>query len=223
MAKSILFFSAFVANVLMLVACSGNGSTENTEESKEVTIGRQVWMSKNLNVEKFRNGDPIPNAITFEEWEKAGKNGQPAWCYLNNDAANGEKFGKLYNWYAVNDLRGLAPVGWHIPSKEEWNVLVNYLGGEQIAGYKIKSTTGWNDNDNGNNASGFTGLPAGQRLDPGPFSITGVSSTWWSSTEFEFGEDREDFAYGFGTMAKKELWESGHTKPMGYSVRCIKD
>jgi len=71
-----------------------------------VTIGNQVWMTKNLNVDKFRNGDPIPHARTDEEWKKAGENEEPAWCYYESDTRNGEKFGKLYNWYAVNDKRG---------------------------------------------------------------------------------------------------------------------
>ena len=88
--------------------------------AQTITIGTQVWMTKNLDVATFRNGDPIPQAKTDEEWEKAGENQQPAWCYYDNDPANGAKYGKLYNWYAVNDSRGLAPVGYHIPSDAEW-------------------------------------------------------------------------------------------------------
>lgn len=90
-----------------------------------VTIGNQVWMTKNLNVDKFRNGDPIPEAKTDEEWIKAGENKQPAWCYYENDPANGEKYGKVFNWYAVNDPRGLAPEGWHDPTEEELQDLFN--------------------------------------------------------------------------------------------------
>lgn len=77
--------------------------------AQTVTIGTQVWRTKNLDVATFRNGDSIPQAKTNEEWEKAAENQQPAWCYYNNDPANGAKYGKLYNWYAVNDSRGLAP------------------------------------------------------------------------------------------------------------------
>ena len=106
---------------------------------KTVQIGTQVWMTKNLDVSTFRNGDPIPEAKTDEEWEKAGENKQPAWCYYNNDPGNGEKYGKLYNWYAVNDSRGLAPVGYHIPSDAEWTILTDFLGGEDAAGNKMKS------------------------------------------------------------------------------------
>lgn len=107
----------------------------------EVTIGKQVWMSENLNVDKFRNGDPIPQAKSEEEWKNAGERKQPAWCYYENDPANGAKYGKLYNWYAVNDKRGLAPVGYHIPSKAEWRKLLDYLGPE--AYNKMSSSSGW--------------------------------------------------------------------------------
>ena len=112
--------------------------------AQTVTIGSQVWMTKNLDVATFRNGDPIPEAKSNEEWEKAGENKQPAWCYYNNDPANGAKYGKLYNWYAVNDSRGLAPVGYHIPSDAEWTKLTDFLGGESVARTKMKSKSGWN-------------------------------------------------------------------------------
>ena len=112
--------------------------------AQTVTIGSQVWMTKNLDVSTFRNGDPIPQAKTKEEWEKARENQQPAWCYYDNDPANGAKYGKLYNWYAVNDSRGLAPVGYHIPSDAEWTKLTDFLGGESVAGTKMKSKSGWN-------------------------------------------------------------------------------
>ena len=135
--------------------------------AQTITIGTQVWMTKNLDVATFRNGDPIPQAKTDEEWEKAGENQQPAWCYYDNDPANGAKYGKLYNWYAVNDSRGLAPVGYHIPSDAEWTILTDFLGGEKVAGTKMKSTDFWADYEgnsgNGTNESGFSGLPGGYR------------------------------------------------------------
>jgi uncharacterized protein (TIGR02145 family) len=90
---------------------------------KSVQIGTQTWMAENLNVDRFRNGDPIPEAKTAEEWLKAGENKQPAWCYYDNNPVNATKYGKLYNWYAVNDPRGLAPAGWHVPSKVEFEHL----------------------------------------------------------------------------------------------------
>lgn len=118
-----------------------------TLHAQTVTIGSQVWMTKNLDVSTFRNGDPIPQAKTEEEWKKAGGNRQPAWCYYDNDPANGAKYGKLYNWYAVIDPRGLAPAGYHIPSDAEWTKLKDYLGSD--AGTKMKSKSGWSSYSTG--------------------------------------------------------------------------
>jgi uncharacterized protein (TIGR02145 family) len=106
-------------------------------------------MTENLNVATFRNGDPIPEAKTKEEWEKAGQEGKPAWCYYENDPKNGAKYGKLYNWYAVIDPRGLAPTGWHVPTDAEWGILSDFVGEESTlgntAGKKMKSTAGWDN------------------------------------------------------------------------------
>lgn len=131
MSKVIL--SVFVA-VIYTVALSSCGG----EAHDSVTIGRQKWMTKNLNVDKFRNGDPIPEARTYREWVEAAEDEMPAWCYYDNDTANGEKYGKLYNWYAVSDPRGIAPEGWHVPSKAEWKMLTDYLCGDLQAELKMR-------------------------------------------------------------------------------------
>jgi uncharacterized protein (TIGR02145 family) len=118
-------------------------------EYKAVSIGKQIWMVDNLNVETFRNGDFIPQAKTKEEWAKARDNKQPAWCYYNNDSKNGIKYGKLYNGYAVIDPRGLAPKGWRIPSQNEFIYLHTEVVGQNFevskGGKKIKSTSGWSN------------------------------------------------------------------------------
>jgi len=121
----------------MLLACV------QTKDIPSVTIGAQVWMAENLNVERFRSGDPIPEARTDEEWKQANANKQPAWCFYDNDPSNGTLYGKLYNWYAVNDPRGLAPEGWHVPTDVEWTIHTDGLGGEEMAGKKMKSSSGW--------------------------------------------------------------------------------
>ena len=119
---------------------------DNTGSIKTVTIGTQVWMKENLNVSVFKNGVAIPEVKDNAAWEKAGENKQPAWCYYGNDPKNGAKYGKLYNWYAAIDNNGLCPQGWHVPSDDEWTVLIDYLGGESVAGGKMKEvgTTSWN-------------------------------------------------------------------------------
>ena len=105
-------------------------------DAQTVTIGTQVWMTENLDVAEFRNGDPIPEAKSNDEWFRAGREGKPAWCYYNNNSENGFKYGKLYNWYAVNDTRGLAPDGWRIPTDKDWVILAKYLRGYSWAGMK---------------------------------------------------------------------------------------
>ena len=185
----------------------------------EVTIGKQVWMTQNLNVDKFRNGDLIPEAKTEGEWKAYGQAGEAAWCYYNNYSQNGEKFGKLYNWYAVNDARGLAPKGWHIPSDTELTALADYLGGKEKAGAKMKSKEGWNDNGNGTNSSGFSGLPGGARDASGRFYRIGELGYWWSCSEGTTVEvwSRTLF-YSIG-----DLGRGNQDKRIGLSVRCLRD
>jgi uncharacterized protein (TIGR02145 family) len=186
---------------------------------KEVKIGTQVWMVENLNVEKFRNGDSIPEAKTDEEWEKSGDEKKPVWCYYDNDPKNGDKYGKLYNWYAVNDPRGLAPKGWHVPSDEEWTLLADYLGGKEQAGDKIKSKTGWNKDGNGTNSSGFSGLPSGFRNSIGMFDYIGEHGYWWSSTEANTANAwNRSPRYNTGFFSKNFNYKSN-----GFSVRCLRD
>jgi uncharacterized protein (TIGR02145 family) len=193
--------------------------TVGEEANPEVTIGQQVWMTKNLDVSTFRNGDPIPQAKTDEEWEAAGENQQPAWCYYNNDPQNEEIYGKLYNWYAVNDKRGLAPEGYHVPTDAEWTQLSDYLGGEDVAGKKMKSTSGWFENGNGTNESGFNGLPGGVRYNNGTFRYQGDDGYWWSASEFN-----ADVAYNrLLDRSSDDLGRNDGNKGGGFSVRCLRD
>jgi len=187
--------------------------------AQNVTIGKQVWMTKNLNVSTFRNGDPIPQAKTNEEWKKAGDNKQPAWCYYENDPANGAKYGKLYNWYAVSDSRGLAPVGYHIPSDAEWTILTDYLGGAEKAGAKMKSKQGWAKDGNGTNSSGFNGLPGGYRNFNGTFYDVGKYGYWWSFTE-NFPTDAWTCLLHYNVGLVLRLY---YNKAKGFSVRCLRD
>ena len=167
-----------------------------------IQIGAQIWMTQNLNVAHFRNGDPIEEAKTAEDWKAAGENKKPAWCYYNNDPTNGEKYGKLYNWYAVNDSRGLAPNGWKLPEIKCFSQLLVFLNAtEGISHNILKSTLGWEDYEyyaqtdtyevffestgevlsgNGNNESGFNGLPGGGRSKNGDFYYRGNNAFYWT-------------------------------------------
>lgn len=211
-----------------------NGEYQKPKIYKQAKIGNQVWMTENLSVTQFRNGDLIPEAHSIQEWKNAGDYGKPAWCYVEGDESMSGKFGLLYNWYAVNDPRGLAPEGWHIPSDYEWNEIAEYLGGEEIAGEKMKSKEGWERGFNGSNSCGFNGLPGGD-LHHGNgndyfFTRTGPEGNWWSSTEY----DNKNAIYrrlwwgNVNTYAGKtypddELYRFNSSKNFGFSVRCIRD
>jgi uncharacterized protein (TIGR02145 family) len=154
-----------------------DGNIYNTMKIKD-----QIWITENLNVGHFKNGDPIPEAKTNSEWAKASTEGKPAWCWLNDDPNNGQKYGKLYNWYALTDLRGLAPEDWHIPSTAEWVKLTDYYLSGNDAGKSLKSISGWNAGGNGNNSSLFNALPGGYRLNDGTCNSPGIYGLWWSSS-----------------------------------------
>jgi uncharacterized protein (TIGR02145 family) len=193
-------------------------TTPKAKEEGTVKIGTQTWSSVNLVVSTFRNGDSIPEAKTPKEWVAAGSAGKPAWCYYNNDPAMGKRFGKLYNWYAVSDPRGLAPAGWKIPSEDDWSKLAGYLGGQQMAGNKMKSTSGWIDGNNGTNESGFNGFPGGYRVENGSFLNVGNIGTWWSSTE-----SKNLTAVDFYLVLSGSFNRSNNSRQRGESVRCLKE
>jgi OOP family OmpA-OmpF porin len=200
------------------VPASGNAAgTTATKTYKSAKIGTQTWMAENLNVNRFRNGDIIPEAKTNEEWVKPS----PVWCYYNNDPKNEAKYGKIYNWYAITDSRGLAPQGWHIPDAEEWKVLSKTLGGIEAAGPKMKSTSGWDEKGNGNNESGFSGLPGGYRHNEGTFLNLGTMGFWWSTTATDSSGavshtlNNVNSYLGYGGGAAKDYY--------GFSVRCVKE
>jgi uncharacterized protein (TIGR02145 family) len=188
------------------------------KETGTIKIGTQTWAVANLNVITFRNGDSIPEAKTNKEWVTVGESGKPAWCYYNNDPANGPKYGKLYNWYAMNDPRGLAPAGWSLPGDGDWSKLMYYLGGPEASGRKMKNTTGWIDGNIGTNESGFTGLSGGYRVENGIFLNLGSIGTWWSITESK-ASSAIDFYLSLGGSLKS----SSNPKQRGESVRCIRN
>jgi len=183
-----------------------------------VTICGQIWMQKNLDVSTYRNGDPIPQVTDEAAWFRDGDAG--AWCWYQNNTANGTVYGKLYNWAAVNDPRGLAPAGWHIPSKAEWETLIACLGGAEIAGGKMKETgtMHWlSPNTGATNSSGFAGLPGGFRYSG--FHLMGERGQWWSST-YNYMATAWGFWLVFDNSKGEVILPITY---MGSSVRCIKD
>jgi len=185
-----------------------------------VTIGTQTWMASNLRVTHYRNGESITNLTVDADWTGATF---AAWCDYSNLAANGTKYGHLYNWYAASDTRNIAPVGWHVATDAEWTTLTTYLGGEGVAGGKLKEagTLNWaSPNTGATNETGFSALPGGYRSIDGTFSNVGLYGYWWSSTQHGTGTPwNRDVYYGSSSVGQKY----GDGKVGGFSVRCVKD
>jgi uncharacterized protein (TIGR02145 family) len=189
----------------------------NNENYKAVQIGSQYWLAENLNVSTYRNGDLIPQVTDPDEWAKLTTG---AWCYYNNDPANGIVNGKLYNWYAVNDPRGLAPQGWHIPIEKEWKVLINYLG-EETAAEKLKSKDVSSDEYyvKASNSSGFAGKLGGVRNEDNSFTSINHLGLWWSSGENETGRVSN---FALSSSHNGAYVSTSVYKKNAFSVRCIK-
>ncbi|MCG9910167.1 MAG: fibrobacter succinogenes major paralogous domain-containing protein [Flavobacteriales bacterium] len=190
-----------------------------------VTIGSQVWMTENLNINTFRNGEKIPEAKTAADWALASKNKQPAWCYYDFNPANGSKYGKLYNFFAVNDPRGLAPDGWHVSTNEDWQTLTEHCGGWYNAGKKIKSKTGWERGEAGTNETGFNALPSGVMLGSNTaadckFMSLGILGYFWSSTATGNGINAWSWNVNMGDGNLKKRFDEYNN---GLAVRCVKD
>jgi uncharacterized protein (TIGR02145 family) len=185
---------------------------------EEILIGNQVWMCRNLDVDHYRNGDSIPEVRDSLEWKNLKKG---AWCYYNNNDSLGAIYGKLYNWYAVNDPRKLAPEGWHIPSDSEWIELENYLGGSQFGG-KLKEVGifHWKSpNIEATNESGFTALPGGYHNYKSTFSDIENNGYWWSSLLFAMSDGWCIILYNKNGLFNITMLPGRS----GLSVRCVKD
>ncbi|MGG7036050.1 MAG: fibrobacter succinogenes major paralogous domain-containing protein [Flavobacterium sp.] len=215
-----IFLVCFSSIVLFSCSQSEDNSSDNSSDQQKYTsvvIGDQVWMKANLGVSKYQNGDVIPQVQDAVKWANST---QGAWCYYENDTKNGKVYGKLYNWFAVNDPRGLAPKGWHIPSVEEWTVLIDFLGGTEVAGGSIKSTALWNSpNAGAANSVFFNALPGGWRENTGSFFDKGSLGLWWTVTEIAGA----DAWFVYADSATPEIVTGGDFKRVGFSVRCVKD
>ena len=226
---SLIALTLCLTGYVILSSKSGNGenSLNNSEllsNFESVKIGNQIWMTNNLDISTFRNGDSIHEARSVSEWRIARDEKKPAWCYYEYNAGYSKRYGKLYNWYAISDRRGLAPRGWHIPGYKEWLELENYLGGRDSTGVKMKSKEGWYKDGiwnpgNGTNESGFNALPGGYCTSNGSFGGLHEEAGFWTSGQV-------DKIYCRGrklTTNSNYLSNFQDFKDNGHSIRCIKD
>ncbi|NNT71581.1 hypothetical protein HKT18_05050 [Flavobacterium sp. IMCC34852] len=189
-----------------------------------IIINNKQWMKENLNVSKYRNGDVIPEVTDPTQWEDLTTG---AWCYYANETANGTTYGKLYNWYAVNDPRGLAPAGWHVATDQEWTALTTFLGGNTtVAGAKLRDTGAlWApESAIATNQSGFSALPSGRSFitvtptGEDPFMFMGKVAYWWSSTQAS-----STSSYTLNVGFTNSITRSSIRFNAGLAVRCVKN
>jgi uncharacterized protein (TIGR02145 family) len=224
---NILIFSFVIMGVIFITnnSCKKDEDKNNTVTDIDgnvyhtVTIGTQVWMVENLNVTHYRNGDSIPNVTNSSAWSGLTKG---AYCDYENIQSNSKVYGKLYNYYSILDSRKICPIGWHVATNDEWTILIDFLGGDNVAGGKLKETgiTHWNSPNIGiNNDMGYTALPGGRRDINGAFSEIGSRGTWSSLTNH--GSDII-FLIMFNNGSSIYRFISSD-KRAGNSVRCVRD
>jgi uncharacterized protein (TIGR02145 family) len=199
-----------------------------------VLIGEQCWFAENLRSENYENGDAIPSNLSNYEWYSAsgavavfGEGNSSCEIFVNTYSPDGEacdeswslnEYGRLYNWYAVDDARGLCPSGWHVPTDGEWTVLTGLLGGASVAGGHMKTTYGYFSGGNGTNSSGFSGLPGGVRSYSGGYYSAGGSGYWWSSSAYTSTAWARYLIY-----SNEDVYRSDFDQGRGFSVRCVRD
>jgi uncharacterized protein (TIGR02145 family) len=227
-----IYLSAILATIILLlfVGCGGDDPASSNNNIKFmvdidgnayriVTIGTQVWMAANLKVTHYRNGDVIPNVTDNTTW--AGLT-TGAYCEYNNDVNNVAIYGRLYNLYAANDSRNIAPAGWHVPTAAEWQTLVDYLGGNASAGGKMKEAgiRHWQSpNTSATNENGFSALPGGQRRFDGAYVGIGSFCFFWAYAEI----DSTFTWYRLLYYDWAEISLYCNSEQSGFSVRCVKD
>lgn len=216
MSHVIVWPYAYSQNIENVIDIEGNSY-------KVIKIGDQLWMAENLKTTKFNDGKEIKNIESDRKWTTAKKE---AFCWFKNDRKYAEQknYGVLYNWNVAINTK-ICPVGWHVPTSDEWAELDYFLGGKVLANEKIKTKSGWRYNDeksNGTNESGFTAIPAGYRNGAnGVFKSEGCATSWWSSTPaLNFKNNAQDYRadarIDFGGLYN--TW-----KTSGKYIRCVKD
>ncbi len=199
--------------LLLVLACHAVSAQQAT-----VFIGKQEWMARNLDVDRYSDGGPIPEAKTIAEWISYNERRIGCYCKYDNEVAYGTMYGKLYNWYAVK--RGIAPHCWRLPNKGDYDRLIAFLGGEAAA-KKLKATHSWSNDWNGTNASGFGGFAGGCRNDKGTFSYVGRKGFWWTNEARKPNNSKETglvFSIDYEDKCNYDITEN-----FGFAVRCVRD
>lgn len=234
--RKLIVVCTFTILMMLLISCGAADSPENNDAGdiniqdsesvtdidgnvyRTITIGSQTWMAENLKTTRFNDGEVIPNVTGNSAWENLNT---PGYCWYDNNIQNWDVFGALYNWYAVNTGR-LAPTGWHVPTAEEWITLINYLGGEEVAGGKLKETgtEHWlSPNSAATNETTFTALGAGVR--DNVFMLMLEDNYIWTAS-------RESDGYGLPLQVHLKFNHGAarlySMQPYsGFVVRCVKD
>jgi uncharacterized protein (TIGR02145 family) len=227
LAYLVIFFQVSCEKEIMepLSSCRGTPTVTDVDGNSynTVQIGTQCWTQSNLKVSKYRNGDNIPTGLSNSAWQNSTSG---AYAIYNNDPQNNALYGKLYNYYAATDSRGLCPTGWHVPTDGEWTILENHLGGSDVAGGALKSTAtqptsgGWlSPNTGATNSSGFTAPPGGLRYDDGGFHLMTNAGYWWSSSVSSASNPWARFL----DCDYSGLYRYGSDRTLGFSVRCCRD
>jgi uncharacterized protein (TIGR02145 family) len=225
------YFFILIGLAFTLITCNKNdeepsdpnkGTVQDVQGNSYPTIkiGDQWWMAENLNTTKFSTGEDIPNVTGAGEWVSSVN---AAYCNANNDTAIAEVYGRLYNWYAATDGRKICPNDWHVPSDNDWVALTQFLGGEEVAGGKLKQTGTelWSSpNADATNESGFNAIPGGVRNSTaGIFVGIGINASWWSVTQHN-----TDNAFTWGITSVNGIMSNYFLdKNTGSSIRCVKD
>lgn len=208
-----------------VTADSGKSATSSRTVAEQpqvmlssTTIGKQTWTNRNFNGTTYRNGDPIPECKTAEEWQRNHMQGIGCWCWYDNNPEMNDYYGKIYNFYAMTDAREIAPKGWHVPTKYEWEEMYMALGGLYNSQPKLKSPNGWFRETNGTDESGFFGTAGGYRTDDGQFIELTRFGMWWSAVDEEGQTWIQNLSYNDGDPSRRYGTRGG-----GFSLRFVKD
>jgi uncharacterized protein (TIGR02145 family) len=223
MEKIIKLLFLLCLNMSVLAQSAGTIKDAEGNEYKTVQIGDQVWMAENLRTSVFGNGDSIPNVKSKEKWVDLTSG---AWVYYQNNPNFNPTFGKLYNWYVIEDERGICPAGFHVPTNEEWNALGAFLvdqGYTNEEGVILKAKQGWNDHEtlsgNGEDKYQFGALPGGNRNLNGTFSKMGINGYWWSASVNNIVNAWCRYLYN----SSSSILCYDDFKNYGFSIRCVQD